>query len=79
MTRRRWLADGHEAAGPPDISEDGAVIDIVMMGTGLALLLAGMVTGLVMAIRQDFLLVPAHARRALTAGGRYSCSEYPTG
>lgn len=44
------------------------MIGIVMMGTSLALLLVGMFAGLVMGIRQDFLLVPAHAHLNLVGG-----------
>lgn len=44
------------------------MIGIVMMGTSLVLLLLGMLAGLVMGIRQDFLLVPAHTHLNLIGG-----------
>ncbi len=44
------------------------MIGIVMMGTSLVLLLIGMLAGLVMGIRQDFLLVPAHTHLNLIGG-----------
>lgn len=44
------------------------MIGIVMMGTSLVLLLLGMVFGLEMGIRQDFLLVPAHTHLNLIGG-----------
>jgi hypothetical protein len=71
--KSQWLRTGADSCAFADFKSKGQngeerMIGSLMMCVGVVILLVGMLAGIDMGIRQDFVLAPAHAHLNLVGG-----------